>query len=395
MIRNLHNSTRNVEPTRFHDLVARLATEGRLLRLYTQNVDGIDTSIPPLATQIPLPLKGPWPKTVQLHGGLDKMTCTKCHEIKDFEPELFDGPIPPECGSCKERDETREAVGKRSHGIGRLRPRMVLYHEHNPDDEAIGAVTAADLRTRPDAVIVVGTTLKVPGVRRIVREMCNVVRDRRDGFTVWINNDPEPTGREFEDSWDMIVQGTSDGVARLANLPGWNEPDVAVALTPEEVQQISSSQTVAVALPPTPRQTPATTRQASPSKMQVLPSIEMEQWRTQAKKESTSSRPTSKTKKSKAVKLAKASVQQKKPTTKATSAKRAAAKPNAKLNFPVTKPVKAPPQQKRKPSDPTDKKEPLSPSAKSNALPPPIKITLKLTTKGLETEGSRKRTIEA
>ncbi|PVH96403.1 DHS-like NAD/FAD-binding domain-containing protein, partial [Periconia macrospinosa] len=216
MVRNLSQQTKNAQPTEFHHLLATLAKEGRLLRLYTQNVDGIDSSLEPLRTTVPLPKKGPWPKTVQLHGGLDHMVCSKCHALSDFDAEKFNGPIPPACPTCVENDSVRQVAEKRSHGIGRLRPRMVLYNEHNPDDEAIGSCVSADLRTRPDAVIVAGTTLKVPGVRRITREMCLTVKDRKDGVNIWINNDPEPMGKDLADVWDLVVQGPCEEVARHA-----------------------------------------------------------------------------------------------------------------------------------------------------------------------------------
>lgn len=209
-------------------MLASLAHEGRLLRLYTQNVDCIDTSLMPLATNVPLNGKGPWPRTIQLHGGLAKMVCQKCNHLSDFQPSLFDGPEAPTCRECETMDSVRiNIAGKRSHGVGKLRPRIVLYNEYNPDEEAIGAVTRADLRTRPDALIVVGTSLKVPGVRRIVREMCGVVRSRRDGVAIWINPGPEPVGKGFEDCWDLIVKANSDTVARLANMKRWDgsEPD--------------------------------------------------------------------------------------------------------------------------------------------------------------------------
>jgi NAD-dependent histone deacetylase SIR2 len=229
MVREMSHMTRQAKPTSFHHMLATLAEEGRLLRLYTQNVDGIDTSLKPLETIVPLNPKGPWPKTIQLHGGLEKMVCTKCGDLSDFDGSLFEGAEPPSCKACEEMDTVRTTLaGKRSHGIGRLRPRMVLYNEFNPDEEAIGAVSSADLRSRPDAVIVVGTSLKVPGVRRIAREMCQVARGRRDGFTAWINNGPEPTGIEFKDCWDLVVRGDSDEVARLVNLPKWDDKDIGM-----------------------------------------------------------------------------------------------------------------------------------------------------------------------
>ena len=219
--------TRQANPTMFHHMIATIAEEGRLMRLYTQNVDGIDTSLEPLRTNIPLNARGPWPKTIQLHGGLEKMVCSKCGSISDFDGSLFEGSEPPSCKACEELDEIRTTLaGKRSHGIGRLRPRIVLYNEYNPDEEAIGAVTTADLKSRPDAVIVVGTTLKVPGVRRIAREMCQVARGRKDGFTAWINNMPEPVGPEFKDCWDLVIRGDCDEVARHAAIPKWDDKDV-------------------------------------------------------------------------------------------------------------------------------------------------------------------------
>lgn len=223
MVRELSHLTKKANPTPFHHMLATLAQEGRLMRLYSQNVDGIDTALEPLKTNVPLNLKGPWPKTVQLHGGLEKMVCTKCGKLSDFDGALFEGPETPSCLECEETDAIRMAGGLRSHGIGRLRPRMVLYNEFNPDEEAIGAVSHADIKNRPDAVIVVGTSLKVPGIRRLAREMCKSTRDRRGGFTAWINVDPEPVGADLKDCWDMVVRAECDGVARYVNLPPWDD----------------------------------------------------------------------------------------------------------------------------------------------------------------------------
>lgn len=227
MVRELGHMTETATPTPFHHMLASIAHEGRLMRLYSQNVDCIDTKMPPLATNVPLNAKGPWPATVQLHGGLAKMVCSKCGQLENFDGSLFEGPEAPACYQCTAMDEVRTAVaGKRSHGIGRLRPRIVLYNEYNPDEEAIGMVSKADLRRGADAVIVVGTSLKIPGVRRLVKELCHTTRSRRDGFTAWINVDPEPQGAEFKDCWDLIVRGSSDDVAHLTGLPHWDAPEV-------------------------------------------------------------------------------------------------------------------------------------------------------------------------
>ncbi|KAK4154620.1 NAD-dependent protein deacetylase hst4 [Chaetomidium leptoderma] len=227
MVRELAQMTSDAKPTAFHHMLASIAAEGRLMRMYSQNIDTLDTQMPPLATTVPLNTKGPWPTTVQLHGGLGKMVCTKCGHLEPFNASLFEGPEPPLCEKCKEQDQVRTAfAGKRSHGIGRLRPRIVLYNEYNPDEEAIGNVSKADLRRVPDAVIVVGTSLKIPGVRRIVKEMCQLTRSRRDGITAWLNLDPEPQGADFKDCWDFVVRGKCDDIAELVRLPRWDQQDL-------------------------------------------------------------------------------------------------------------------------------------------------------------------------
>ncbi|KAL8674543.1 MAG: hypothetical protein Q9168_001061 [Polycauliona sp. 1 TL-2023] len=279
MVRGLSHLVSEAEPTAFHHLLATLGEQGRLMRLYTQNVDGIDTSLAPLATSVPLASKGPWPRTIQLHGGLEKMVCSKCNRLADFKPALFDGPVPPSCTHCFEADKVRtDHAGKRSHGVGRLRPRIVLYNEANPDDEAIGAVVGSDLRARPDAIIVVGTSMKIPGVRRIVREMCGVVRARRDGLTVWVNHDPPPLGKEFEDCWDLVVKGSSDDVAGFAKMRHWDDDGIDVKdvtdLEAEKARKgkgvqvvIESSQNTITASMPTPAASPGPKPSQSQSKL--------------------------------------------------------------------------------------------------------------------------------
>ncbi|KAI9928808.1 hypothetical protein ASPWEDRAFT_168781 [Aspergillus wentii DTO 134E9] len=222
MVRSLSEEAAKTSPTEFHHMLARLGHENRLTRLYTQNIDAIETSMPPLATQIPLNVKAPWPRTIQLHGSLDTMVCQKCRHLGEFDRDMFDRPDAPECPACALNNQFRMETGQRSHGVGKMRPRIVLYNEHNPDEEAITSVMNADIRSRPDALIVVGTSMKIPGVRRLVKSLCSVIRSRRNGVTMWINNEP-PSGKEFEDCWDLMVKGDCDEVARIASLGRWDD----------------------------------------------------------------------------------------------------------------------------------------------------------------------------
>jgi NAD-dependent histone deacetylase SIR2 len=381
MVRNLHTATKSASATPFHHLLATLAKEKRLLRLYTQNVDAIDTSLPPLATQIPLPRRGPWPKTVQLHGSLEKMVCTKCHQVLDLEPELFDGPMPPACRDCEERDDVRtQHAGKRSHGIGRLRPRMVLYSERNPDDEAIGSVVTADLKTRPDALIVVGTTLKVPGVKRIVKEMCSMVRDRKDGLTVWLNNDPPPPGKDY--AWDLVVQGPCDAVASRAALPKWD--DVFEEVSDAQLRKAKQdSGTVQVVVPSpsknrvvdrlqgvlTPLPSPRLGPQQADKKLLNATATAKPKQITAATKKARVSKPITVGKAKKAPAPKKTNPAYKKPKTPGTS---------IMLNFKASKPNAqsievGKPQEKGKKADSSHPMQPVSPSSSRNNSNPPFR----------------------
>ena len=232
LVRSLSIESAKTKPTKFHEMLARLGKENRLKRLYTQNIDGLETSMKPLETEIPLNVKGRWPVTIQLHGSIQKMVCQKCRFLCDLNPNQFTQPDPPECHECSEKNEIRQTTGQRSHGVGRMRPRIVLYNEHNPDEEAITSVMNADIRSRPRVLVVAGTSLKIPGVRRLVKSLCAVIRSRKDGVTMFINNEP-PAGKEFDNCFDLIVQGSTDEVADLVQLKHWEDSTPYEVLLPE------------------------------------------------------------------------------------------------------------------------------------------------------------------
>ncbi|KAG5357887.1 NAD-dependent protein deacetylase hst4 [Yarrowia sp. B02] len=212
-INGLQKLCSDAKHTPFHHFLNSISEQNRLARLYSQNIDCLDTSLPHLSTSVPL--QKPWPTTVQLHGSISKMNCMKCGWMSDLDPELFVGEDMPLCPACVEMEEAREVAGKRPQGVGKLRPRIVLYNEFNPDAESIGELSEADLHSRPDGLIVVGTTLKIPGVKRIVREMAAAVH-AMNGGVVWLNRDDPPTlGKPFEGVFDLLVKGDCQLVPKL------------------------------------------------------------------------------------------------------------------------------------------------------------------------------------
>ncbi len=103
-------------------------------------------------------------------------------------------------------------MGKRRRGIGGLRPNVVLYGEENPNGDMIGELTEQDLETGPEVVFVVGTTLKVPGARRLVTELCRAAK-AQGGSTVWISRDAPPSALKLP--LDLAFHGDCDEVASL------------------------------------------------------------------------------------------------------------------------------------------------------------------------------------
>ncbi|KFY50509.1 hypothetical protein V495_00225 [Pseudogymnoascus sp. VKM F-4514 (FW-929)] len=201
----MYSSIRSASPTQFHHVIAELAKEGRLHRLYTQNIDGLDTQLPSLGTKIPLPEKKPWPTTIQLHGDLRTVKCQgNPTHLGSFNPELFKEAALPCCAICKNSE------GERTRHIPLMRPRVWLYDDYDyADTTAIAMVSASDLRSKPDAVIVVGTALKVESRRKFAIDMCAAVR-KCGGLSVWINLKPPPQPLKC---FDIVIKGDSDTIA--------------------------------------------------------------------------------------------------------------------------------------------------------------------------------------
>lgn len=220
MIAQLSDLSHAAEPTAFHNVLRALDNRGRLLRVYTQNIDAIEqksglsfgvpdfdckrskpkpkgkTRIPDVGdvidatTELPPNRRLPsppadTPRCIPLHGTLQSLHCQVCNHafpLSEYLPSLATGQ-PPSCPECTNLELARKLVGKRPRGIGRLRPSVVLYNEEHKDGEGVGDVVQKDLmggkgRSGADLLLVVGTSLKVPGTKRMVREFSKAVKAR-------------------------------------------------------------------------------------------------------------------------------------------------------------------------------------------------------------------------
>lgn len=156
--------------------------------------------------------EGTMPRTVQLHGNLAHVICTQCRQRGEFDVNTrnaYKQGMAPPCPHCSEAEMVRSVAGMRSKGIGVLRPDVVLYNEFHPMGESIGNLSASDLRKRPDLLLVMGTSLKIPGVRRLVKEMAKSVHSRPSGRSIFVNRTP-PIGTEWNNVFDYHVMGDSD-----------------------------------------------------------------------------------------------------------------------------------------------------------------------------------------
>ena len=131
MISSLHTMTTAANPTPFHIFLDKISP--RLQRVYTQNIDSLENRFAMLSTKVPLPLKAPWPKTIQLHGDLSYAVCSKCRWVGTLDPSQLSSTSEMGCMECRVADDVRQVVGKRCQGVGIIRPRVVLYNEPNPD----------------------------------------------------------------------------------------------------------------------------------------------------------------------------------------------------------------------------------------------------------------------
>ena len=121
------------------------------------------------------------PRAVPLHGVLSTMDCTRCSYSQSFETYY---PLPADllsCPSCEETQEERLAANQRARSVGVLRASVLLYNEPSKHDTAIGEIVEKDVLgirkdDRPDLLIVAGTTLKIPGVIKIVKQLSNALR---------------------------------------------------------------------------------------------------------------------------------------------------------------------------------------------------------------------------
>ena len=158
-------SDRRVEPSDSHRFLALLQRKGMLLRVYTQNIDGLEQ------------VAGVSPKKmVYAHGSLQWATCCTCkHKVHaaDIEQSILEGVVPrckklavkvdkPPPSSLRpessRRKRSRPDSPERTFCDGVLKPAITFFGESLHGN--VKRSLESD-RAKADALIVIGTSLSV------------------------------------------------------------------------------------------------------------------------------------------------------------------------------------------------------------------------------------------
>lgn len=210
-----------------HKFVRVLRDGGRLMRCYTQNIDGLEAR-EGLVTDLsrgkgnkrrfmkkhyeaPRPAHSAGTdfdggcEVVQLHGDLEKLRCTMCAKQMDWtdeETEIYLDGAAPSCQSCRMKSEERQASGKRGLAVGSLRPNIVLYGEDHPSNTLLTPLIPFDAGCQPEVMVIMGTSLKVFGLQKIVREFAKAVHSHKNGKgrVIFVNRT-----RPAETTWDGVI----------------------------------------------------------------------------------------------------------------------------------------------------------------------------------------------
>jgi hypothetical protein len=105
----------------------------------------------------------------------------------------------------------RESRGKRSIKIGTLVPNIVLYNDPTPHPSSFDTSTliSSDLGRRPDLLLIFGTSLKVFGIKKLVKDFAKTVHEKK-GTVIYINRTPLSSPSEWQGVIDYWVEADCD-----------------------------------------------------------------------------------------------------------------------------------------------------------------------------------------
>ncbi|KAI1373334.1 DHS-like NAD/FAD-binding domain-containing protein [Hypoxylon crocopeplum] len=295
----LRQKVREVEPTATHRFIAQLRDVGKLARVYTQNIDEIEKKIGlstdlksgagnrrrKSARQLLLDLQkdskenselatgddpngadtarvsqvteasgrsstrsvlaqGRGVECVFLHGSLHALRCFVCGKLCDWDEDGRESCTmlgeQPECPHCAGATAARQEKGKRALGVGKLRPDIVLYGEEHPQSDLISPIVQHDLCAGPDLLLILGTSLRVHGLKVMVKEFAKAVHNK-GGKVVFINL-TKPSESAWGDMIDFWIEWDCD-----AWVDDLKERKPHLWLSPDEILEFEKQKREALA----------------------------------------------------------------------------------------------------------------------------------------------------
>ena len=167
------------QPTRFHELLRTLNVHGTLLRVYTQNVDGLElkSGISQYSTY------GVYSENavcVPLHGNIHQMRCPSCSSTFSTDAHintLSNGNLPV-CPTCDASRASRAKLHLQDRKTtSHLKPDIILYEEHHPLAEEIANIESQDMK-HIDLLLVVGTSMKVDGIQHMIHKFSHTLQQK-------------------------------------------------------------------------------------------------------------------------------------------------------------------------------------------------------------------------
>lgn len=225
--KKIREEVKAASPT--HRFTKTLRDTHKLVRCYTQNIDGLEAreglcsnmsrgtgSRARFTKKVLEKPRSDAPimpgsdrdggcEVVQLHGELEDLRCTLCQKTCSWEDgrevTLLGGEA-PECQACLDADRDRRNRGKRGTAVGRLRPNIVLYGEEHPSADLLSKITTHDLGLAPDVLLILGTSLRVHGLKILVKEFAKAVHAKAGGKgkVIFVNLTKPP-----ESVWNGVI----------------------------------------------------------------------------------------------------------------------------------------------------------------------------------------------
>jgi NAD-dependent SIR2 family protein deacetylase len=205
----------SANPTSWHHLQAHLAerNDQPVLRIYTQNIDGIEDSF--LSTKVQNPKTDALEAdiVVYLHGNLRWARCRKCNCYEMLDPRLYQTNANVRCPKCIRKSRNNSRL--KNLEVETLQPNVVLYDvpDDNPNQLEKDRIITIDLANKiqkdpskvkskynypskaqalPDRLVVCGTSARLSEVVAMIRDFAEVVHQKEGGQVIWIGLSKPP-----------------------------------------------------------------------------------------------------------------------------------------------------------------------------------------------------------